>query len=180
MKNVLLPLLILTTVGLVGQIQAQDAPAPSPTAEFSQMVGLTKISLTYSRPGMKGRTIYAEDGLVPFGKIWRTGANEATKVSFSGKVMMGDATLEAGDYAILTKPGVDQWEVMFFTYKAAGWGSYREKDPAATVKVKASKTNRTVETFTIDLNDVKDESATLNIVWENTVVSIPFSVEKTW
>lgn len=180
MKKVFLTLSLLATLGLVNSLQAQDSPAPSPTAEITEMVGLTKISLRYARPGMKGRTIFAKDGLVPFGKIWRTGANQATKISFSTKVMMGDATLEAGDYAILSKPGSSEWEVMFFTFEGEGWGGYREKTPAATVMAKASTDNRSVETFTININDVRDESATLNFIWENTVVSLPFSVEKTW
>ncbi len=180
MKKVLLSLAIVAAWGLFQTVQAQDAPAPSPASELSQKVGLTDITVVYSRPSMKDRTIFAADGLVPFGEIWRTGANQATKISFSTKVMMGDATLEAGDYAILSKPGKAEWEVMFFKFEGAGWGGYREKTPAATVKAKPMEISPEVETFTIDIQNIRDESATINIIWENTEVAVPFSVEKTW
>jgi len=180
MKKVLLSLAIAAGIGLLQTAQAQDAPAPSPASELSQKVGLTDITVVYSRPGMKGRTIFAADGLIPFGEIWRTGANQATKISFSTQVMMGGATLDAGDYAILSKPGKEEWEVMFFPFEGAGWGGYRQKTPAATVKVEPMKISPEVETFTIDIQNIRDESATLNFIWENTEVAVPFSVEKTW
>jgi len=163
--------------GMHTPLMAQvSAPAPSPGAEFTQMVGLTEVSVAYSRPGKKGRTIFAKDGLVPFGDIWRTGANAVTKISFSDDVKVAGAELSAGDYAILTKPMATSWEVMFFAYETSNWGSYVEKDPAATVEAEVEKLNRTVESFTIQMDELHNEGATLQFVWDNTLASLPIEV----
>lgn len=163
--------------GLNTPLTAQiSAPAPSPGAEFTQMVGLTEVSIAYSRPGKKGRTLFAEDGLVPFGDIWRTGANSATKISFSDDVMIGDAALNAGAYAILTKPMADAWEVMFFPYESSNWASYVEKDPAATVMAKVMSIGHTVENFTIKIDGLTNDGAKLQFVWGNTIATLPLNV----
>ena len=91
-----------------GQI---ELPAPSPTATFTQKVGLTEVSINYSRPSMKGRKIYGD--LVPFGKLWRTGANMATKITFADDVKIGGNDLKAGTYALFTIPGENEWTVIF-------------------------------------------------------------------
>ena len=91
-----------------GQMQT---PQPSPFQKIEQKVGLTDVTLEYSRPSMKGRAIYG--GLVPYDKLWRTGANANTKITFSDDVMIGETELKAGSYAIFTKPGMSSWEVMF-------------------------------------------------------------------
>lgn len=161
----------------MGSLQAQDSRAPSPSAKLVQKVGLTDVTVEYSRPSMKDRTIFAEDGLVPFGKIWRTGANLATKVTFSGPVTIGETELEAGSYAILTKPGADEWAVHFYTYKASGWGSYREAKPAAVATAKSSTSENSTESFLISIDELRDYSASLVMMWENTKVSVPFKVK---
>ncbi len=177
MSTRLITLICLAVFGLCSlSVQAQETPAASPTIEMSQKVGLTDVSLVYSRPGVKDRTVYASDGLVPFGEIWRTGANAATKITFSKDVVVGGKNLSAGSYAILTKPGSSQWEVMFYPYESGNWGSYTDMTPAATITAEATKTNHMVETFLIFIDNVRDDSATIDIVWENTVVSIPLEV----
>ncbi len=174
-------MIALTCMGLFALaplfLAAQDAPAPSPASEVSQVVGLTNVTIAYSRPGVKDRTIFAADGLVPFGEIWRTGANAATKITFDKDVEVGGKALSAGSYAILSKPGAESWEVMFFPYESGSWMSYVDKNPAATVTAEAHSMDVFVETFFIDINNIRDDSATIDIVWENTYVSIPLSVE---
>lgn len=160
-----------------GSLSAQDERAPSPAAKLTQKVGLTDVTIEYSRPSMKGRTIFAEDGLVPFGKIWRTGANSATKITFSGPVTIGDTELEAGSYAILTKPGKDSWMVHFYTSKANGWGSYREAKPVVAVEAEPSMGSEAVESFLITIDELRDYSAHLVMMWDKTRVDVPFKVK---
>jgi hypothetical protein len=151
-------------------------PAPSPAAKTMQTVGLTDITVEYSRPSAKGREIFAADGLVPYGDVWRTGANSATKISFSDKVKVGDTELAAGDYAILTKPAANQWEVMFFPYEGGNWGSYVEKTPAATVTAKPMKSNSSTESFLIYFDKLTNTGAHLKMAWANTSVAVPITV----
>lgn len=157
----------------VGQIRT---PAPSPSAKVHQTVGLTDVSIEYSRPSAKGRTIFAADGLVPYGKIWRTGANSISKITFSDDVTVGGKKLEAGSYGILTKPGASEWAVHFYSYDGGNWGSYVEKTPAAAVMVTPSKTSDMAETFTLSVDHVSMDGAHFVIAWENTKVAVPIEV----
>ncbi len=179
MKHFIFNILTLfVLVAFVPAVQAQvQTPAASPTAELKQKVGLTDVAIVYSRPSAKGRTVFAANGLVPMGQAWRTGANSATKVSFGDAVKVGGVELKKGDYALLTVPGEMEWKAMFFPYETTNWGAYPEKTPAATVTVKSEKMSTKVETFTIDLNDVRNEGASIVLMWENTRVAIPFMVE---
>jgi hypothetical protein len=173
-------LLGLCAFGLTATLCAQtpkiDFPAPSPTATLKQRVGLTDIEITYSRPGAKGRQVFGN--VVPYGQVWRTGANNATKITFSTDANFGGAAIPAGSYALFTIPAKDDWTIIL--NKVTGqWGAYTydEKNDVVRVNAKATSLSRTVETFTIDVNDIRDESATLNLTWENTRVSIPFKLE---
>lgn len=167
-------LALLLTISTYAQI---DTPAPSPGASIEQAVGLTEIAVDYSRPSMKGRTIFAADGLVPFGKVWRTGANSATKITIGQDAKMGGAEVAAGSYAVLTKPTAKEWTFMLYPYESGSWGSYVEKEPAATFSVATKKTGMTVESFTIGVNNLTSNSATVDFMWENTMVSVPVEVE---
>lgn len=152
-----------------------ETPAPSPLAKFSQKVGLTDVSIEYSRPSMKGRKVYGD--LVPFGALWRTGANMATKFTFSDDVKIGGKDLKAGTYALFTIPGKDEWTVIFNTnYNQGGTGNYKESEDVLRIKVQPVTMDVTVETFMILLDNVKANSALINIVWENTVVPVPLEV----
>jgi len=178
MKNLtwtfaMIALLCCTLIDAQAQIRT---PQPSPTVKFEQPVGLTTVTLEYSRPSVKDRTVFGEEGLVRYGEIWRTGANSATKITFSSDVKVGGEELEAGAYAILTMPGEKKWDVMFYPFESAGFGSYVEKDPVAKVEVMAQKTGRKVESFTIDINNLRNESATIDMMWDNVLVSIPMEV----
>lgn len=152
------------------------APAPSPSATLKQKVGLTDVSITYSRPGMKGRAIFGN--LVPFDKIWRTGANKNTEVTFSTEVMVGDKNLAAGTYALYTKPGKNKWEIILYS-TSDNWGNPKEWDDAkvvASATVDVIKMHMDVETFTITIDDITNNSALLGLLWENVYVGMPFTV----
>lgn len=154
--------------------QQIDTPSPSPSSTVNQKVGLVDITIDYSRPGKKDRVVFGD--LVPFGDLWRTGANSATKISFSDDVMINDKTLGAGSYALLTVPEENEWKINFYNYESPSWASYTEKTPVLSTTVTPEKMDQIVETFTIDINNIRNEGASLDLIWENTRVSIPFSV----
>jgi hypothetical protein len=169
-------LMLLITCLAFGTASAQiETPASSQLAKFSQKVGLTDVSVEYSRPSMKGRKIYGN--LVPFGALWRTGANMATKLTFSDDVKIGGKDLKAGTYALFTIPGKDEWTIILSTnINQGGTGTYKESEDALRVNVKPKTMDATVETFLISLEDVQMNKAMIEIVWENTVVHIPLEV----
>ena len=159
-------------------MQAQiKTPAPSPSAEIEQAVGLTEVEVEYSRPSMRGRTIYGD--LVPFGKLWRTGANARTKISFSTDVTIDEKELQKGTYAIFTIPNSESWEIIFYT-DADGGGAPAELDEtkvALRLTAKSNKMDFKMETFTIGFGDLADPgSAMMYIMWENTSVGIKIGV----
>lgn len=160
----------LFIAGASAQIQS---PPPSPLAKVEQQVGLTDVTLEYSRPGMKGREIFGN--LVPYGEIWRTGANNNTTVSFSDDVEIGGKTLKKGSYSIYTKPGKDSWEVMFYT-DTNNWGipeKWDESKVALKTTAEVTELPFEMETFTIFLDDLKHDSAVMNFVWDNTAATLP-------
>ncbi len=167
--------------GLFAQAPQLDIPQPSPTATLKQRVGLTDIEITYSRPGMKGRKIFGERegrSLEAWGEVWRVGANDATKVVFSTPVKMGGTEIPAGTYGLFAELGRDEWTVILNKI-AQQWGAYayNPKDDVVRVKAKVLTLAQPVETLTIDINDIRDDSAALTISWENTRVAVPFQVD---
>ncbi len=168
---------LLAALSLTIGLQAQDKPAPSPASKLEQRVGTTDITITYSRPGVKDRTIFSKDGLQPYGEFWRVGANQATKIEFSKDVKVGGEELSAGAYTILAKPGKSEWMVMMYAYEANGWGSYRQKDPDASWTIKPEAMKEMVETFRIDVNNIRDYSADINLEWEKTRITLPIEVK---
>jgi len=166
--------LVLLTISVDAQIRT---PAPSTTAELKQTVGLTEINLVYSRPSTKGRTIFAKEGVVPFGAMWRTGANSATKITFGDDVKIGGKDLKKGTYALFTKPEATEWTVMLFTHDTPNASGYGDKTPVVTFTAKPKMLGDMVETFTIDVNNITNTSANIDIMWEKTKVSLPLQVE---
>jgi len=177
-KTIALQVIALTFFA-VASLHAQiKTPAASPAAEISQMVGLTDIDVMYSRPSMKGRTIFAADGLVPYGKMWRTGANKNTMISFDKDVMIGGTEVKAGTYAIFTKPMAAAWEVYIYT-DTENWGAPREWDDmkvAAKLTAPAIKMSEKMENFTIMFDEITNDGANLYMGWENTMVAVPVKV----
>lgn len=155
----------------VASVKAQiEMPQPSPLSTISQQVGLTKVTVTYSRPSMKGRKIFGE--LTPYDQLWRTGANAATKVSFSSEMMVEGTKVPAGEYALFTIPGKKEWTVILNkNVNQGGTADYKESEDAARFKVPASKIQEKFETFTIMFSDLTDISANINLLWENTKVA---------
>lgn len=172
-KIILLFSIIAVSYGINAQV---STPQPSPSAKIEQKVGLTDVTVTYSRPSMRGRTIFGD--LVPFDNLWRTGANANTVVTFSDDVSVGGKALKKGSYAIFTKPGRSSWEVIFYS-DTNNWGTPREWDDskvAASVSARVTSVPFTIETFTIALNNLSNNGAHLEIMWESTYVAIPFKV----
>ena len=172
-KLIFMAALSLCTLGATAQIKT---PAPSPAAGLTQTVGLTDVKVDYSRPSMKGRTVFGN--LVPYGKMWRTGANKNTIVSFSTDVTIGGGEVKAGEYAVFTKPSQNSWEVYFYS-DTNNWGTpgkWDDSKVAAMVKVNVDKMPMPVETFTITVDDLTNNGAKLGILWENVYVGVPIGV----
>jgi hypothetical protein len=179
MKKRMLQLSFALAVMLMAfNTQAQiQTPSASPTEEFKVRVGLTDIKVVYSRPSVKGRKVFAADGLQPYGKFWRVGANAPTQITFSDEVKLGGKAIPAGTYTLLAKPGKTEWTVMAFPFEGGQWQAYTEKEPAATWTLKPAMLKDKVETFRIDVNNVRDESADINLEWENTRITLPLELE---
>lgn len=153
-----------------------ETPQPSPFAKMEQKVGLTDVTLEYSRPGMRGRTIFGD--LVPYGKLWRTGANKNTIITFSDNVMVDGQELKAGSYAIFATPNKESWDVVFYS-DTENWGTPAKWDDAkvaAKTTIKTMKMPMNVETFTITLDNLTNSSAELGFIWENTMANLKFEV----
>lgn len=174
MKKLILFVCALT---LSLQVEAQiETPQPSPFQKVEQKVGLTDVTLEYSRPAMRGRTIFGD--LVPYDQVWRTGANANTKITFGDDVEVGGKTLKAGTYAIYTKPNKNNWDVIFYS-DASNWGTpekWDESKVAAMTTVETVEMPMNVETFTITFDDLSNTGANLGMLWENTYVAVPFKV----
>jgi len=154
-----------------------ETPAPSPMAKFEQKVGLTDITIEYSRPSVKGRTIFGD--LEPFGGMWRTGANKNTMITFSDDVAIAGQDVKAGTYAMFTKlNSAKQWDVFFYS-DTENWGAPSEWDDSkvvATAKVDVMEIPFSVETLSIDINNITANGGTIDIIWEKSYVGIPFTV----
>ena len=172
MKKIILSLFV-TALTLSTNAQLKT-PAPSPFQKIEQKVGLTDVTLEYSRPGMRGRTIFGD--LVPFNEVWRTGANENTKITFSTDVTINGTDLKKGTYAVYTKPGKKSWDILFYA-DATNWGNPAKWDDtkvAAQAKATVQSLPMKIETFTMTFDDVTNDAAVLGILWENTYVGLKF------
>tara|TARA_R110000868_G_scaffold178679_5_gene418489 strand:+ start:345 stop:1190 length:846 start_codon:yes stop_codon:yes gene_type:complete len=172
-KTAILFLAICASFTMNAQIVS---PQASPSAKVSQVVGLTDVSLDYSRPAMRERTIFGD--LVPFNKLWRTGANKNSIITFSTDVKVGGKDLKAGSYAIFTTPGESVWEINFYS-DTENWGTPQNWDAskvAAIVKANPIKISEKIESFTIAIANINSNGALLEISWDHTKVAIPFDV----
>lgn len=165
-RNLLTLLLTLLATGLFAQIRT---PASSPGATVTQAVGLAKVSIEYSRPSVKGRKIFGD--LVPYGKVWRTGANKITKISFDEDVRINGQKMKAGSYGWYSFPGENVWQVVLNTDDKQ-WGAYAY-DAAKDVlrlTLKPEKLAQKVENFTIEFDNITSTAADVVMRWENTAV----------
>ncbi|MCX6332250.1 MAG: DUF2911 domain-containing protein [Bacteroidetes bacterium] len=176
MKKLLL--IIGTFMSLVAGAQVK-MPAASPTQTLNQDFGLGKIEIVYSRPSLKGRPVYGKGTLLaPVGQVWRTGANGATKITFSDAVTIGGKLLPAGAYGLFTIPGETEWTIIFNT-NSKGWGSfeYKESEDVVRLQVKPETTSNNTETFGMNIGNITPETATIDLKWGKVLVSIPISTD---
>lgn len=155
----------------IAQERGNEEARVSPNATVSQTIGTTEVTLTYGRPSVNDRTIF--DGLVPFGQIWRTGANESTAITFSGDVMIEGEKVEAGTYSLYSIPGEDEWTIIINS--KLSWGTQYDKS-ADVLRVQVEpETGQKVEQFMIYFEDVTDNSAECVLHWDTT--KVPFTIE---
>jgi hypothetical protein len=151
-------------------------PAPSPTQTIKQDFGLGSIELSYSRPAMKGRKIFGD--LVPFGNVWRTGANSATLLTFSDEVTIGGKKIAPGKYGLLSIPGKDSWTLIISKQTdVTSPAAYKAESDVVRVDVNTMKMTEKMESFTMQFANVKPTSCELHVMWENTAVSLPISTD---
>ncbi len=175
MKKIFMAAGLALVLSLSASAQIQT-PQASPKATIEQVVGLTNVKIEYSRPSARGRAVYGE--LVPFGRLWRTGANANTIVTFGDDVIIAGKTLKAGKYALYTQPKADSWDIIFYT-DTNNWGlpeKWDETKEAVRATVKPEFLNRPVETLNIAVNGLDSDYAFLEISWEKTLVALKFEV----
>ena len=174
MKKIIIALaIILANFSIEAQVKT---PQSSPKATIQQSVGLTDVEIEYSRPSARGRAVFGN--LIPFGKVWRTGANENTTISFSDDVVIDGKTLKKGKYSLYTVPKIESWEIIF--YKTTdNWGNpeeWKEENVALRATVKPETLNKSVDTFTLGISGLDNNFAFLEISWENSYVALKFEV----
>jgi hypothetical protein len=164
---------LLFSIGIVAQEQNSKIRA-SPKAETKQVIGLTNVTIDYSRPAVKERKIWG--GLVPYGKIWRAGANEATRFTFSTDVMVEGKKLSKGSYSFFVIPGEKEW-VLIFNKVSDQWGAftYNEAEDALRIRVKPKKGGADNEWLTYNITKTGEATALISLEWEKMMVA--FTVE---
>lgn len=160
----------------IGQDRRDAVPRVSPNATVSQTIGITEVTVTYGRPSVRNRTIFGSDGLVPYGNVWRTGANEATTISFSTPVEIQGASLAAGTYGLFTIPGSDNW-TLIFNENASQWGAYNYDSNQDALRVTTEPTSASArEMLMFSFHNVTDSSATAHLRWSDVLVPFEISV----
>jgi hypothetical protein len=170
--------LTLAALSFTAYSQVQT-PQPSPAGSVSTVVGLTDVRIDYFRPRAKGRKIFGD--LVPYGQIWRTGANTGTKITFGDDVTVEGAAVPKGEYLIFSWPGATEWTMSLYKDIKLGGNTnnYDKANEVANFKVKPEKLTEKVETFTINIGDISDDnrSAKVQLAWENTSVKFNISTD---
>jgi len=174
MKSIYLLSLLLIFCTVIFSQNKENKVRLSPKAEIMQVVGFTEVRISYSRPAVKNREIWGK--LVPYNTVWRAGANEATKVTFSSDVLIEGKSLKAGSYSFFTIPNKSEWTIIFNRI-ADQWGAfqYNESEDALRIKVKPKKSNHFHEWLTYEITKTDDYSAFISLVWEK--LRIDFKVE---
>ncbi len=167
---------LLSAAILTIGVYAQDLPQPSPHATVSQRFGLTDVTIDYSRPGVKGRTIFGD--LLPFDKLWRTGANSATKITFSTDVSINGETIAAGTYSIFTIPSKESWKVMFNSDANASTGEYDQMKNAMEISVKPFKGEMT-ERLMFTFRNITDKSTEVQFNWASSAFKFTLTADPT-
>ena len=157
--------------------QKITVPAPSPLQTVTQKFGLGEVTIEYSRPAVKGRTIFGD--VVPYGKIWRTGANATTKITFTDEVKLEGNVVKPGIYGLYTVPNKDSWEIMLYKDLTLNGNvaDYKTENEVLRFKVKSMKIPMKMESFMINIGDLSATEAKLTLLWENTVVAIKMTTD---
>lgn len=177
-KNLIIATAMIAMSALSLTADAQlKVPAPSPTQTLKQNFALSEITIEYSRPSVKGRVIYGD--LVPYGKIWRTGANQATKITFGEDVSVQGNPVKAGTYALYTIPNKDSWEFMLYKDLTLGGdvADYKPENEILRVKAAPTALGNKVETFTINVADITSRTANIELCWDMTRAAFSVSSE---
>jgi tetratricopeptide (TPR) repeat protein len=170
---------LLLSAAAIFTLMATDAqqlvtPQPSPTASVKQNFALSSIELDYSRPGVKGRKIFGD--LVPYGKVWRTGANNATTITFGDEVTIGGKKIPAGKYGLLTIPGEKEWTVIVTKQlDVTSPDAYKQDQDVVRVQAEVQTLPFAIESFMIDLGNIKPSSLEMTFLWDNVAVAVPIS-----
>ena len=171
--------IILFSLILSNAITAQlKIPQLSSTATIIQNIGLTEITINYSRPSTRNRVIFHKNGLVPLNEIWRTGANNATKITFSKDIIIKGNLLKKGSYSFLSIPNATNWQINWYPYKSNNWNSYVSQKPILVINIPIVKTLGLVETFEIHFKNITLNSALLVLEWKNVEVNIPIEINE--
>lgn len=175
-KLILVACAALIFSGAFAQQQTLRTPPASPTQTLKQDFALSSIELSYSRPGVKGRKVFGD--LVPFGKVWRTGANAATTIAFGEEVVIGGKKVPAGKYGLVTIPEKDSWTIIISSQlNLNNPNNYKQENDIVRVTAKPMEMKDKMETFTMQFADITPNNCALHIMWENTAVALPISVE---
>lgn len=176
MRKLVLSAFLLGSLSTVLTAQELKLPAPSPAAVIKQDFSTSQIEISYSRPAMRGRTIFGD--IVPYGAVWRTGANSATKITFGEDVSLSGKALKAGTYALYTIPGQSSWKVIVNT-GISNWGvsGFDAKDDVLSFEVPVAKTSQPVQSFTISIDNITNTNCDIVLAWENTRVAIPVTAD---
>ena len=176
MKKYFILLAFSACLQTVSNAQTIKTPAPSAPQFVRQDFGLSSIELSYSRPNMRGRKIFGE--LVPYGKVWRTGANQATTLTFGDPVTIGGTTIPAGKYGLLSIPGPDQW-TLIITHQldVTNPAAYKQDQDVARIQVKPQQLPFSMESFTIMFANVMSNSCELQLLWDNVFIDLPISTD---
>jgi tetratricopeptide (TPR) repeat protein len=158
------------------EAQQLTTPQPSPTANIKQNFALSNIEISYSRPGMKGRLIFGD--LVPYGNVWRTGANNATTITFGEEVTIGGKKVPAGKYGLLTIPNANEWTIIITKQlDVTSPSNYKQDQDVVRVAAKPATTPFPIETFMITVDDIKSNSCSIGMGWETTWVSFEVAAD---
>ena len=169
-KTILILLAVLVAANAAAQVRT---PRPSPNATLTQTVGLTDVTIKYSRPGVKGRTIWGE--LVPYDQVWRTGANEATTITFSDEVTIGGTKVPKGTYALFTVPGRSSWDVVL-NKQGEQWGAFNYDKAQDVVRVTAKpEPAEHREWMTFEIPEMSADTAKVVLRWEK--IAVPFTID---
>jgi hypothetical protein len=175
MKRNILCLLAFVMLYTAGA-QQLNTPQPSPTTNIKQNFALSSIEISYSRPGVKGRKIFGD--LVPYGKVWRTGANNATTIMFGEEVTIGGKKVPAGKYGLLTIPGETEWTIIISKQTdVTSPADYKQDMDVVRVQSLAQTLPFSIETFMIDIGEIKSNSCNISLIWDNVITTFAVSAD---